>query len=391
MTIHKAKGLEFDTVIVPGMHRPPRRDDKKLMVWTEQPNPNTGHRELLLAPVRETGAEDDVEADSIYRYVVLQDREKERQEIVRLLYVAATRAERRLHLLGAVDVKHDDDGREFAAPPRAESLLAALWPAVKLQIDNDVAANVKQVALVRPQAPPDEVNQPAGPMRLIDSLPLPTMSAALSFTNTAAARPGSDTASIDFEWAGEAARHQGTVVHAFLQRISDDGIANWDQARIKSAEPIIEQELMRRGVAAEELPTSLMRVTGALNNTLADTRGAWTLQAHANARAEWGLTGVHEGKLSNIVIDRTFVDANNIRWIIDFKTGSHEGGDVEAFLDNEQSRYRAQLDVYAAILNAMVGESQPREIRLGLYFPMLKGWREWRWRPPVSRWSSSRM
>ena len=385
MTIHKAKGLEFDTVIVPGLHRPPRRDDKKLMVWTEQPNAESGHRELLLAPVRETGAEEDVEADSIYRYVVLQDREKARQEITRLLYVAATRAERRLHLLGAVDVKRDDDDREYVAPPRAETLLAALWPAVKTKIENDLAANVKQPAVVRPQAPPDQVNHPAGPMRLIDEQPMPTMAAALSFANAAAARPGSDTASIDFEWAGEAARHVGTVVHAFLQRISEDGIAKWDQARIQSAAPIIERELVRHGVAAEDLPVSVMRVTGALTNTLADTRGAWALLAHTHARAEWRLTGIHEGKLSNIAIDRTFVDANNVRWIIDFKTGSHEGGDVEAFLDNEQSRYRAQLDVYAAILNALHGESQPREIRLGLYFPMLKGWREWGWRVPVLR------
>ena len=103
------------------------------------------------------------------------------------------------------------------------------------------------------------------------------------------------------------------------------------------------------------------------------------------ARAEWRLTGVQDGKLVNIAIDRTFVDANNVRWIIDFKTGSHEGGDVAAFLDNEQSRYRAQLDVYAAILNAMEEGSQPREIRLGLYFPMLKEWREWGWGLPVSR------
>ena len=383
MTIHKAKGLEFDTVIVPGLHRPTRRDDKKLMVWTEQPNPDTGQRELLLAPVRETGAEDDVEADSIYRYVVLQDRERERQEIVRLIYVAATRAERRLHLVCAVDVKREDDYRDYAVAPRAETLLAALWPAVKSQIENDLATNVKQPAVLRLQASPDPVKQPAGPMRLIDALPMPTMAAALNFANAAAARPGSDTAPIDFEWAGEAARHVGTVVHAFLQRIGEDGITKWDQARIKSAAPIIERELLRHGVAAADLPVSVMRVTGALTNTLADTRGAWALQPHTHARAEWRLTGVHEGKLSNIAIDRTFVDANNVRWIIDFKTGSHEGGDVDAFLDNEQSRYRAQLDVYAAILNAMLGESQPREIRLGLYFPMLRGWREWGWRVPV--------
>ncbi len=385
MTIHKAKGLEFDTVIVPGLHRPPRRDDKKLMVWTEQPNAETGHRELLLAPVRETGAEEDVEADSIYRYVMLQEREKERQEIVRLLYVAATRAERRLHLLGAVDVKRDEDDREYAVPPRTETLLAALWPAVKTQIENELAANVQQLAVVRPQASPDPVNHPGGPMRLIDGQPMPAMAAALSLANATAARPSGDTTSIDFEWAGEAARHVGTVAHAFLQRIREDGIAKWDQARIKSAASIIERELVRHGVAAEDLPVSVMRVTSALTNTLADTRGAWALQAHTHARAEWRLTGVHEGKLANIAIDRTFVDANNVRWIIDFKTGSHEGGDVEAFLDNEQSRYRAQLDVYAAILNAMDGESQPREIRLGLYFPMLKGWREWGWRVPASR------
>ena len=41
-----------------------------------------------------------------------------------------------------------------------------------------------------------------------------------------------------------------------------------------------------------------------------------------------------------------------MRWIVDYKTGTHEGGDLDAFLDN-------------------------REIRLGLYFPLLKGWREW--------------
>jgi hypothetical protein len=46
---------------------------------------------------------------------------------------------------------------------------------------------------------------------------------------------------------------------------------------------------------------------------------------------------------------------------------------VEGFLDNEKIRYRDQLEGYARIVARM--DSRP--IRLGLYFPMLGGWREW--------------
>ena len=36
MTIHKAKGLEFDHVIVPGLGRPPRAEEPRLFLWTER-------------------------------------------------------------------------------------------------------------------------------------------------------------------------------------------------------------------------------------------------------------------------------------------------------------------------------------------------------------------
>ena len=62
-----------------------------------------------------------------------------------------------------------------------------------------------------------------------------------------------------------------------------------------------------------------------------------------------------------------------MRWIVDCKTGTHEGGDLEAFLDREQDRYRAQLERYAALMRML----DNRPVKLGLYFPLLKGWREW--------------
>jgi hypothetical protein len=62
-----------------------------------------------------------------------------------------------------------------------------------------------------------------------------------------------------------------------------------------------------------------------------------------------------------------------VRWIVDFKTSSHEGGDLETFLENEKLRYREQLERYARLMIQV----EDRPIRLGLYFPLMTGWREW--------------
>ncbi len=96
MTIHKAKGLEFDTVILPGLGAVPRSETmQRLLLWLE-------HRgELLLAPISESGGD----KDPIYRYLASIERRKSDQETARLLYVAATRARRSLHLLGSATAK----------------------------------------------------------------------------------------------------------------------------------------------------------------------------------------------------------------------------------------------------------------------------------------------
>jgi ATP-dependent exoDNAse (exonuclease V) beta subunit len=68
----------------------------------------------------------------------------------------------------------------------------------------------------------------------------------------------------------------------------------------------------------------------------------------------------------NFVMDRVFRD-ESVLWIVDYKTSRHEGAGVEGFLDRERDRYAAQLRLYGAILAGS---------RQGLYFPLLKGWRE---------------
>ena len=72
------------------------------------------------------------------------------------------------------------------------------------------------------------------------------------------------------------------------------------------------------------------------------------------------------------MIDRTFVSADGIRWIVDFKTSPHEGGSLEGFLDSEARRYESQLRRYAHLAR----ELGPEPVRAGLYFPLLGAWRE---------------
>jgi len=81
---------------------------------------------------------------------------------------------------------------------------------------------------------------------------------------------------------------------------------------------------------------------------------------------------VRAGHIVNAIIDRTFVDADGIRWVVDFKTSPHEGGNLEAFLDEEVKRYAGQLQRYAHLARELGQEP----VRAGLYYPLLSAWRE---------------
>ncbi len=79
---------------------------------------------------------------------------------------------------------------------------------------------------------------------------------------------------------------------------------------------------------------------------------------------ELALTGVFHGELVSGVIDRTFVDEHGVRWIVDFKTGWHEGGGLEQFLNEEVLRYRDQLQRCARLMK-LFRPDQP--VRAALY------------------------
>ncbi len=367
LTVHKAKGLEFDTVILPGLGRRTRTDDQRLLMWLEYMS--GVEPRLLLAPIHKVG----VNKDPIYDYLRKVHATKSDQESTRLLYVAATRARRRLHLLG--HTRLNQDGKAFKAPdPRA--VLSKIWGAVEA----DFVEAFRGVDGEDARFPKD--TERAGiPLRRLSldwTAPAPPEDIAWN-----AATP-TDLEEVGvhrpvFEWASELQRRVGIVVHRMLQEV---------QAREELAvrEDTLRVALRSEGLDGEKLDEALARATVALENAVADERGRWILSGHEDDQREYALSTVVERKVRHFVLDRTFVD-DGVRWIIDYKTSTHEGSGRDAFLDNEQTRYREQMEGYARVMRAL----DPRPIRLGLYFPLVQGWREWAFEEddgPVT-WQSS--
>jgi ATP-dependent exoDNAse (exonuclease V) beta subunit len=127
-------------------------------------------------------------------------------------------------------------------------------------------------------------------------------------------------------------------------------------------------------VPEAELRQAVERVQRALRGALEDARACWVLGgSHRDAQSELRLTARLDGELVHVAVDRTFVDEQGTRWIVDYKTGLHEGGDLDGFLDREQERYRAQLERYARVLRNL----DQRPVKVALYFPLSQAWREW--------------
>lgn len=365
MTLHKAKGLEFDTVILPGLGKSPRRDQEKLLNWLEFRD-QSQRPGLLCAPISTPGSD----KNPISACILSEERKRSALEEARLLYVAVTRAKHSLHLLGHLKINPEKLGNG-ALSPLEDTLLAKLWPAVAA----DFQARLNEVgAADLPMPDVDASLQLVSRVCLTPDwhLPLPPEAVRVSMHPS---KNSSVEERVDFDWAGEPARLIGVVVHRLLHRIGVMGIEHLDQQTLDGLMQAGRSLLVQSGIAPQHLKAAVQLVSQALRiMCIEDETGRWILSnQHQHAHCEWALS-VAAGHLTSIsIIDRTFVDAAGVRWIIDYKTGSHTGGGVEEFLDREQLRYRPQLERYANTLRKV----EQRPVHLAIYFPLLGKWREW--------------
>jgi ATP-dependent exoDNAse (exonuclease V) beta subunit len=306
---------------------------------------------------------------------------REQTEKLRLLYVTATRARTALHWMACLPA--DQAG---PVQPASNSLLHVLWPAVEQEFLRAVAAKAEHepdatvsakdsVDSDGTESHTDALRRLPASWRLDDTVASPIIQ-RLPLPVTASQSP------TEFFWVGLTGRAVGTVIHAELQRYANE----FEPARLASARPegadspwhdaqIYRLRLTELGVPKVELETASQLVRSTLETTLQDQRARWLLQPmdHRYAASELRLTGLHEGELIQVVIDRMLVDREGVRWIVDFKTGAHEGGNLDEFIAREVQRYRPQLARYASLARHL----GPEAVRCALYFPRLGVFRDW--------------
>jgi ATP-dependent exoDNAse (exonuclease V) beta subunit len=349
-------------VVLPALDRyVPRNRDELLL---SHQFARTGRDGMVMAARPAVGAEN----DPLFEFLRHQLRDAAGLEAERLLYVACTRAKWQLRLTATIGRAEEseewavEDAARVSWSPRMGSLLAVLWPVAGGEF------TVKQPA---PSSGDEGLGAPrGGPLLRVPNDWTPNLDLEALTTASVSAPPAWREETPVFDWAGETARRVGTLVHAELQAMD---LATSDAASIRTRELQFRRWLALHGVPVERLDEAAARVVEALVAVHGDPRGRWILQKARQDVREYALSGRWQGEVARVIFDRSFIDDQGVRWVIDYKTSQHMGSGLEEFLDREVERYRPQLQRYSVLAKRL----GPEPVRLGLYFPLMRAWREW--------------
>ena len=351
MTMHKCKGLQFETVILYGLQRGPAPDQAPLLRFEQ-----VGSK-LLLGPIKARASK---EQDPIAKYLAQREKRRGEFEIDRLLYVAATRAKQVLHLVADLSVSTKD---LTVAEPTKGSLLERLWsgwqrdsivPVITRPEDSSTAVpHHRGGALVRRAEVGAAANQ-AGVATDVIATPVVVPSAF----NPA------------FVWPTVKSHDRvlGTLIHAWLDHLGRQGLAHWSEGALEAQRKRIERQCLQAGVPAPEVPQAANEVLETLAAMLKHARGQMLL-SQLGARREWTLLD-ESGKVS--VLDLAFQDERG--WlVVDYKTGRPLASETpEVFGQRMLARYAKQLQGYCAQVTGLDGQAA----RAALYFPRDDLWFE---------------
>lgn len=355
MTLHKAKGLEFDTVIIPGLHRSPRSPEPELLRWQER-IANKGERQLLLAPITSSGNNT---KDPIYHHLTQQEKHRQHQENKRLLYVGCTRARQYLHLLAQVKTDKKDSSRLMA--PAKSSLLYCIWDAIQPELQ------LHQKAETEPD-PSTVLDQPKPLKRLVRQWQMPELTPGELLQDCVPFHTHDNTENPKVCWQDPSPRHIGTLVHRILQHNSLEQLQSMKANQFTAEEKRWRVQLRQLGVPQAQLQPSLTSIRSALIKIITDQQNHWLFRRDLpEYHTEFSVSESTNKGSKHWIIDLLINDGRNT-WIIDYKTSQpNPQEDTEVFILRELEAYRDTLLQYQHAVSKLGYQN----IRSALYFPML--------------------
>ena len=354
LTVHGAKGLEFDRVFLPFLDWQPLQGEDKIPPFLLEEIP--GHRLHGLALARPY-----VQEKQSSLYLLLKNLKDRRllEEARRVFYVAVTRARRQLVLSAAVKPNKQGDWSVPAESPLAWLLehyrtefpavgLSVTWPGPELEVE---------VVTEAPPLPP-HARIPA----LLEA-PLPFVPEAAPYQITfpsqlAEAEIRAEAAALEDP---EIPRLRGEIIHRGLETLALGeklpGVAGLAAAlRQEGLDPAkaaaLAPELLAELAACRRDPW----LTARLDPKLPQGVSEWLLEDLAAPG------NIRRGKLDRLVFD------GQSWWILDYKSSRPEPPeDWEEFIVRETEKYRPQLLAYREMTAKAKGLA-PEEIRLAIYF-----------------------
>ena len=380
MTMHKSKGLEFDTVILPGLGRQPRGDDTELVSWFQFMNAQ-GQEQLVIAPIDQKG-----QSTSLLRTLLKRvENEKQQYELGRLLYVAVTRVKNKLYLFGDVKFKPSEkqlESGEIVVKAAKNSLLETLWDYVKPDFESLACAyepvekaNCSDEAFIPPVCRLSLERTGFQSYQAQSTLePIESVKPEIGLSgNDDIENQTSQDLKLGNQHDALLNTTVGNLVHAIFEQMVGDDLASWNTDEISKKLPIYERWLSQHGLPKDQMTLALERVKVSLCHSIANSNFVWAMQnTHKASACELALTSKSSDGIQNHIVDRTFVDDDGTRWIIDYKTSVFEGDEVEAFIDKQIQHYRPQLARYSKLFNQMESRAQ----KWVLYFSYLDRWVE---------------
>jgi ATP-dependent helicase/nuclease subunit A len=360
MTLHKAKGLEFDYVFMPHLQKRARAVQRELIRWHW--HQDDSDRRLLLS-----ANDDDKESRTLYNYLNWIQKNKDQEELKRLLYVGVTRAKVAAYLTASVDSVEEKSATEGVSG----SLL-------RLLMSSQAASNgVTTQSVTEPVSHDDHSTYGKERQPFRYRLTLDAQKAMQAGAHVGAGQPNfaainpSNTAPISLGTGNRVERIIGVVAHRVLE------LAASEASLVSAGDPRVQlwinHNLSHYALTPQSAERAKSRVSELAERALSCETGRWILGAQTDARSELAVSRVEAGEVKNYIIDRTFLDdQEGVRWVIDYKTSEPMAGEPLAdFEAREKDTYREQLEDYVELISEMQWTVEA-PIKAALYFPAIQ-------------------